>query len=48
MDFHLDEMTCPWCLANRDDLERSEDALEPLLDLVRASTARYLRSKTVS
>lgn len=45
--FHLEEMECPWCLANLDDLERSEDALEPLLEKVRASTARYLRSKTL-
>jgi RNA polymerase sigma-70 factor (ECF subfamily) len=47
VDFHLTEMSCPWCQANRDDLERSEEALEPLLERVRASTARYLRSKTV-
>jgi RNA polymerase sigma-70 factor, ECF subfamily len=47
IQFHLGEMECPWCVANRDDLERSEDALEPLLERVRASTARYLRSKTL-
>lgn len=47
LDFHLDEMKCPWCQANRDDLERSEASLEPLLEKVRASTARYLRSKTL-
>jgi RNA polymerase sigma factor (sigma-70 family) len=44
--FHLDEMRCVWCQANRDDLEQSEGALEPLLERVRASTARYLRSRT--
>ena len=47
VDFHLEEMECPWCIANQDDLQRSEDALEPLLERVRASTARYLRSKTL-
>ena len=45
--FHLEEMKCPWCLANQDDLERSEDSLDPLLEKVRASTARYLRSRTL-
>lgn len=45
VEFHLREMECPWCLANRDDLERSENSLEPLLEKVRASTARYLRSR---
>ena len=47
VDFHLGEMECPWCQANRDDLELSEETLDPLLDRVRASTARYLRSKTL-
>jgi len=45
--FHLDEMGCEWCRANHDDLESSEEDLEPLLERVRASTARYLRSKTI-
>ena len=45
LDFHLQEMECPWCLANRDDLAR-EDDLEELLERVRASTAGYLRSRT--
>ncbi len=45
--FHLDEMGCEWCRANFDDLESHEDGLEPLLDKVRASTARLLRSRTV-
>ena len=46
VDFHLKEMECPWCLANHDDLERSEEELDPLLERVRASTARYLRSRS--
>lgn len=44
--FHLEEMECPWCRANLDDLAR-EDDLEPLLERVRASTAGYLRSRSV-
>ncbi len=44
--FHLDEMECDWCQANRDDLAQREDALEPLLERVRASTAVLLRSRT--
>jgi len=47
VDFHLGEMGCPWCQANLDDLERSEDSLEPMIERVAASTAQYLRSKTV-
>ena len=47
VDFHLTEMGCPWCQANLDDLERSEDSLEPMIERVAASTAQYLRSKTV-
>ncbi len=45
--FHLDEMHCEWCQANRDDLERSasEAELEPLLESLQASTLRYLRSR---
>ena len=43
--FHLDEMECAWCRANFDDLAASEDELTPLLEKVRASTARYLRSR---
>lgn len=45
--FHLDEMKCPWCLANRDDMARGEDELETLLSRVQASTARFLRSRTL-
>jgi len=45
--FHLDEMHCEWCLANRDDLERSgRDAeMQPLLETLQASTLRYLHSR---
>ncbi len=46
--FHRDEMQCPWCQANHDDLaaahERSE--LEPLIERLSASTLRYLRSRS--
>jgi len=45
--FHLDEMKCEWCQANLDDLASQESSIEPLLERVRASTARYLRSKIV-
>lgn len=45
--FHLSEMECPWCGANRDDLLRAGAAdLEPFLDRMRASTVQYLRSRT--
>jgi RNA polymerase sigma factor (sigma-70 family) len=44
--FHLEDMACPWCTANRDDLEAREGALEPLLEKVRESNARFLRSRT--
>ncbi len=47
--FHLDEMRCEWCQANRDDLERSEreSELAPLLESLQASTLRYLRSRSL-
>jgi RNA polymerase sigma factor (sigma-70 family) len=46
VSFHVDEMQCEWCSANRDDLShRDEEALEPLLVSVRASTAKLLRSR---
>src|SRR6185503_11204534 len=46
--FHLDEMKCPWCLANKDDLSRADQAaeLEVLIERLRESTRRYLRSRT--
>lgn len=44
--FHVEDMRCEWCSANRDDLaHRDEEALEPLLVSVRASTAKLLRSR---
>lgn len=46
VDFHVEEIGCEWCRANRDDLAaRSGDALEPFLESIRASTARLLRSR---
>ena len=45
--FHLEEMECPWCRANHDDLLRAEGNLEPFLDRMRASTVQYLRSRTL-
>jgi RNA polymerase sigma factor (sigma-70 family) len=46
--FHLEEMKCEWCLANQDDLRKSEASsdLDPFLDRVGASTLQYLRSRT--
>lgn len=45
--FHLDEMSCPWCRANLDDLTRAEEAaLAPLVERMQASTVQYLRSRT--
>jgi RNA polymerase sigma-70 factor (ECF subfamily) len=45
--FHLDEMKCPWCLANRDDLAGAgkQAELELLIERLRESTRRYLRSR---
>lgn len=44
--FHVDEIGCEWCEANRDDLARQdEDQLEVLLESVQASTAQLLRSR---
>ena len=45
--FHLDEMRCPWCQANYDDLadaDRAEE-LEPLIERVHESTLKFLRSR---
>ncbi len=46
--FHVEEMKCPWCRATLDDLERAEREgdLDALLERIRASTQRYLRSRT--
>ena len=45
--FHLDEMKCPWCLANRDDLAGAgkEAELELLIERLRESTRQFLRSR---
>ncbi|MEW6072170.1 MAG: sigma-70 family RNA polymerase sigma factor [Planctomycetota bacterium] len=45
--FHLEEMKCPWCLANADDLAAKdrEQALRGLVDRVRASTRRLLTDR---
>jgi RNA polymerase sigma factor (sigma-70 family) len=47
--FHLEDVRCPWCRANLDDLERLEDEnlLGRLLDRVGQSTIQLLRSRTV-
>jgi uncharacterized protein CbrC (UPF0167 family) len=47
VQFHLDEMKCPWCLANRDDLagEGKEAELELLIERLRESTRQFLRSR---
>lgn len=46
--FHVEEMRCPWCRATLDDLARAEREgdLDALLERVRESTRRYLRSRT--
>lgn len=48
VDFHVQEMGCPWCAANLEDLRRSPSAeeLAALVERVQASTLRYLRSRT--
>lgn len=47
VQFHLDEMKCPWCLANRDDLSSAgkEAELELLIERLRESTRQFLRSR---
>ncbi|MEZ6013692.1 MAG: sigma-70 family RNA polymerase sigma factor [Planctomycetota bacterium] len=46
--FHVDELGCDECQANRDDLARQDEAtLEPLLASLRASTMGILRSRTL-
>jgi len=46
--FHIEEMDCPWCRANLEDLEQTgaDGEREAMLDRVGASTLRYLRSRT--
>lgn len=45
--FHTEDMNCPWCLANLEDLEALEQdpALEPMRERVQASTLQFLRSR---
>jgi len=47
--FHLDEVRCPWCRANLDDLERreGEQGLAPLLERMGQSTIQLLRSRNL-
>ncbi len=47
--FHLDDVRCPWCRANLDDLERleGEQGLAPLLERVGQSTIQLLRSRSL-
>ena len=47
--FHVEEMKCHFCLASLDDLQRAdrEGDLDDLLQRVRDSTVRYLRSRTI-
>lgn len=46
--FHLEEMKCPWCIANIDSLRQAEEtALEAIIDRVQLSTVEYLRSRSV-
>ena len=46
--FHLDEMKCPWCQANHDDLARidQDSELDVVMERVRESTLRYLGGDT--
>jgi RNA polymerase sigma factor (sigma-70 family) len=47
MAFHVDELGCEWCEANRDDLQRAgEEGRDEVLDALRGSSIRYLRSRT--
>jgi len=46
--FHIEEMRCPWCAANLDDLRQKEapQDVADLVERVQASTLLYLRSRT--
>ena len=49
IEFHLEEMECPWCRANLDDLSRiGEAGLEAVMDRVGRSTVAYLRSQSLN
>ncbi|QDU66994.1 RNA polymerase sigma factor [Engelhardtia mirabilis] len=45
--FHLEDMRCPWCLANRDDLSDPAlgDQLRPLLERLERETLDYLNER---
>jgi RNA polymerase sigma factor (sigma-70 family) len=45
--FHVEEMGCPWCAANLEDLRHgaTRGDLSALVERVQASTLRYLRSR---
>ena len=48
VDFHIEEMDCPWCRANLEDLRQPGAVDEAVLDRLGASTLRHLRSRTRS
>jgi len=47
VEFHLEQMECPWCLANLDDLQQERVAPQSLIERVHASTMDFLRSRTL-
>lgn len=46
--FHIEEMRCPWCAANLDDLRQAQapQDVAAMVERVQASTLMYLRSRT--
>jgi RNA polymerase sigma factor (sigma-70 family) len=49
VEFHLDEIECPWCRANLDDLARAGAAgLEAVVERVGRTTVEYLRSRSLA
>ena len=47
MAFHLDDLGCDWCEANRDDLARERKGGHgDVMDAVQGSSIRWLRSRT--
>jgi RNA polymerase sigma factor (sigma-70 family) len=46
--FHIEEMHCPWCAANLEDLRtrESKSEISAMVERVQASTLRYLHSRT--
>ena len=48
IDFHMEEIKCPKCCANYDDLLRVEESiLEGVLERMQQSTVEYLRSQSI-